>query len=573
MTFNEIGISKELFDAVTELGFINPTPIQENVIPFMMENKGRDLIALAQTGTGKTAAYGLPIIQNVNVNDKSTQYLILSPTRELCIQIANDLIDYSKYVSQLRVVPVFGGASVSNQINLIKKGAQIIVATPGRLIDLMNRNVIKLGGLKTLVLDEADEMLDMGFREDLEEILTNTPKEKNTLLFSATMPNSVMKITKNYMNSPHEISVGKRNAGAENVNHMCFTVHERDRYLALKRIVDFYPDIYGIIFCRTRQETKTIAAKLITEGYNAEALHGDLSQEQRDTVMGKFRIKHISLLVATDVAARGLDITNLTHIINYNLPDDLEIYIHRSGRTGRAGKNGTSIAIINLREKFKIRDLERMIKKSFSHHPVPSGKEICEKQLFHLIEKMEKVEVDNNDIDQFLPSIYKKLEWMEREDIIRRFVSLEFLRFLDYYKDTVDLNMPVDSKKGKRNSSADSGYVRFFINLGRRDDLKPTTLIGMINDNTGVRDISLGEIEILKNFSFFEADGYYRDLILKSFENLTINKRKINIEVAEKKKSGGESRNFRSKSNDKRRSKRPDKDSARFSKRGKKRRF
>ena len=394
----------------------------------------------------------------------------------------------------------FGGASIDRQIQKIQKGVHIISATPGRLLDLINRNVVDLSNVQTVVLDEADEMLNMGFRDELEGILVETPAEKNTLLFSATMPNEVMAIAKNYMHEPIEISVGKKNTGAENVEHLCYFVHSKDRYLALKRIVDYFPNVYGIIFCRTRKETQEVAEALMNDGYNADALHGDLSQAQRDTVMNKFRIRNLKLLVATDVAARGIDVDSLSHIINYNLPDENEVYTHRSGRTGRAGKKGISIIIAGLRDKSKIKLIEKQINKTFKYVEVPTGQEVCEKQLFSLIDTVEKTEVDYSQIDPYLPTIFKKLEWLDYEELIKKFVSVQFNRFLDYYKNMPDLNTPMEVKKtksGKRSASYE--FTRFFINLGRTDDLRPTTLIGMINDYTRTKDIEIGEIEILQN--------------------------------------------------------------------------
>ena len=543
-SFKEIGIEENILKAIEELGFENPMPIQEKVIPHLLQEDCADIVALAQTGTGKTAAFGLPLIQKTDLSKKYVQHLILSPTRELCVQIANDLTDFSKYIKGFKVTAVFGGASIEMQIKAIKKGTQIISATPGRLLDLLNRGVIDISKIKTVVLDEADEMLNMGFRDDLEDILKTTPKEKNTLLFSATMPNEVLAIANRYMKNPVELAVGQRNAGAEKVNHICYMVHARDRYLALKRIADYYPEIYGIIFCRTRKETQEVADSLIKDGYNADALHGDLSQIQRDTVMNKFRIRHLRLLVATDVAARGLDVDNITHIINYNLPDDNEIYTHRSGRTGRAGKAGTSIVITNLKEKGKLHDIERQVKKKFEYKPVPLGKEICEKQLIHLIDRMKSVEVDHKQIDDFLPAVYEKLETLEREELIQKFVSLEFNRFLDYYKNATDLNVPEKTRGDKpdrrERGGRDGGgeeFTRFFINLGKTDDLKPTNIIGMVNDYTGVRNINIGAIEILKNFSFFEADANYTKQILKGFEGKNFKQRPINVEVSEKRKT------------------------------------
>ncbi|MCX6150693.1 MAG: DEAD/DEAH box helicase [Ignavibacteriales bacterium] len=544
-TFDEMGLDEKILKAIKELGFEIPMPIQEKVIPYLMQPKCDDIVALAQTGTGKTAAFGLPIIQKTDTTLKNIQYLILAPTRELCLQIADDLANYAKYKSEIKIAAVFGGASIDRQIQMIRRGAHIISATPGRLLDMINRNIIDLSKIKTVVLDEADEMLNMGFRDDLESILKETPKSKNTLLFSATMPPEILTIANRYMNKPVEITVGKRNAGAENVHHVCYMVHAKDRYLALKRIADYNPEIYGIIFCRTRAETQEVADQLMQDGYNADALHGDLSQQQRDAVMNKFRIKHLKLLVATDVAARGLDVENLTHIINYNLPDELDLYTHRSGRTGRAGKAGISIIIANLKEKFKLQQIEKKLNKKFSHLPVPLGKDICEKQLFYLVDKIEKVEVDDSNIDAYLPEIYKKLEWLDREELIKKFVSVEFNRFLDYYKNTPDLNIPLDEKRSGRSRTTDAGFTRFFINLGRTDELRPVTLMDMISEFTGKRNIEIGAIEILQNFSFFEVDSNYADAILKSFENKKLRNRQISVEVAAARKSEGRSESWK----------------------------
>jgi len=535
ITFEEVGIGKKLLKAIDDLGFKTTLPIQEKVIPNLLSNEKRDIIGLAQTGTGKTAAFGLPLIQNTNTSKKKTQYLILAPTRELCIQIGEDLQSYAKYVKDIKITAVFGGTSIDRQITLLKRGAHIISATPGRLLDLINRKKIDISKIKTVVLDEADEMLNMGFRQDIESILRETPADKNTLLFSATMPKEVRKIANKFMKNPLEITIGKQNVGAENVEHICYMVNARERYLALKRVVDYHPNIYGIVFCRTRRETQEVAEKLLKDGYNADSLHGDLSQPQRDAVMKKFRLKQLNILVATDVAARGLDVDDLTHIINYNLPDETEIYTHRSGRTGRAGKKGESIVIANLKEKHKLKQIEKQIDKQFSYLPVPLGRDICEKQLFHVIDRMEKVSVDETQIDSFLPEIYKKLEWLDREELIKKFVSVEFNRFLDYYKNARDLSKPEDSKFSGGKSKQKAGFTRLFINLGKTDNLKPADLIGMINDNTGIRNIEIGEIEILKNFSFFEIDDKFTGTVLKSFKDKEFKKRKIILEIASKK--------------------------------------
>ncbi|RQW02889.1 MAG: DEAD/DEAH box helicase, partial [Calditrichaeota bacterium] len=479
-------------------------------------------------------AFGIPLIQNTDPTQVSAQYLILSPTRELCLQIADDLNSFAKFKGSIKIAAVFGGSSMDLQIKAIKNGAQIISATPGRLLDLIKRRKIDLSGIRTVVLDEADEMLNMGFREDLEAILEQTPRGKNMLLFSATMPREVHAIASRFMKNPLEITIGKPNAGAENVAHQCYFVQAKDRYQALRRIVDFHPDIYGIVFCRTRQETKEVADKLLQDGYNADALHGDLSQPQRDTVMNKFRVKHLTLLVATDVAARGLDVDNLTHIINYNLPDDPQIYTHRSGRTGRAGRTGTSIVIANMKEKSRLRQIEKLVNKTFTKQTIPGGREICERQMFHQIDRMEKVDVDHAQIESFLPQIYQKLEWLDREELIKKFVSLEFNRFLDYYRNSSDLQEPsLKSEKPAKRSTRLTGYTRFFINIGRKDRLNPTTLIGMVNEFTGIRNIPVGEIDIHDTFSFFEIEGYYLDVLVQSFSNKKLGKQKIFLEPAE----------------------------------------
>ena len=549
-SFEELGLDNNILRAIKELKFENPMPVQEKIIPMMLQDEPQDIIALAQTGTGKTAAFGLPIIHKTDTTLKQVQYLIIAPTRELCLQIADDLKDFASYNRDIKIAAVFGGSSMDRQIQKIKQGAQIISATPGRLNDLINRGEVNLNKVKAVVLDEADEMLNMGFKEELEAILETTPKTRNTFLFSATMPNPLLSIANRYMKNPVEVTIGKRNSGAENVEHVSYLVHAKDKYLALKRIVDFHPNVYGIVFCRTRAETKEVSDKLMQDGYNADALHGDLSQSQRESVLNKFRTRHLRLLVATDVAARGLDVDDLTHIINYDLPDELEIYTHRSGRTGRAGKSGTSIVIANLREKYKLNTIEKQLNKKFVNLPIPSGTEICEKQLFHLIDKVEKVEVDTVQVEPFLPKIYEKLEWMDRNDLIQRFVSIEFNRFLEYYKNLQDLSSPSDSKykerpesksgrSGRGGRSGNSNYTRYFLNLGVTDGLKPAQLIGMINDFTGMRDIEIGQIEILKNFSFFEADSNYQDNILNGFKGQKLKKREINVEIAEKRRGGG----------------------------------
>jgi ATP-dependent RNA helicase DeaD len=583
ITFEELGISKEIVLALVDLGFEVPMPVQEKVIPLLLGEK-TDIVALAQTGTGKTAAYGLPLIQQIDTRNALPQALILCPTRELCVQIAGDLNDFAKYIDDLHVLPVYGGSSYDVQIKALKRGVQIVVATPGRLIDLMHRKAIKLRDVKAVVLDEADEMLNMGFLDSINDILAEVPENRNTLLFSATMPREVAVIAKNYMTNPIEITIGNRNSGAENIKHVYYTVHARDKYTALKRIVDFYPSIYGIVFCRTRIDTQEIADKLIGDGYNAEALHGDLSQVQRDSVMQKFRIRHVQLLVATDVAARGLDVNDLTHIINYALPDDLSAYTHRSGRTGRAGKAGTSVAIINLKEKHLIRQIEKMINKSFIAAKVPGGREICEKQLFNLITKMENVEIENSEIDPFLPAIYKKLEWLEKEDVIKRFVALEFNRFLDYYRNAKDINVFEEKgresfhDKGGKESYRDKGgkesfrdrggkesfrdrggrndarkdgteFTRLVINAGKGDGLYPNNLIELINANSPGKRIRIGDITLGKNDGVFEVDTEYAKFLTQALSDAEFKGASLSVGIAkgESQPNAPERRSFKEK--------------------------
>jgi ATP-dependent RNA helicase DeaD len=516
-TFNEMGLVPELLRAVEELGFSTPTPVQQKTIPLIL-NSGNDLVVLAQTGTGKTAAFGLPVLQLSDIKATHLQTLVLCPTRELCMQITADFTSYSRFMPGFRVVPVYGGTNILAQIKAVKGNPQVIVGTPGRLMDLIRRKVLKLSGIRWVVLDEADEMLNMGFKEDLDTILAETPKERQTLLFSATMPQGISEIARKYMNSPEEVSLGKRNSGADNVSHEYYMVHAKDRYLALKRIVDINPSVYGIVFCRTRIETKEVADKLMQDGYNADALHGDLSQVQRDYVMNRFRIKNLQILVATDVAARGLDVHDLTHVINYNLPDDPEIYVHRSGRTGRAGKTGVSVSLIHTRELNRIKDLERITRKSLVKKMVPGGKEICEKQLFNLVDKVENTVVDQENIEKFLPVIYKKLEWLDREELIKHFISVEFNRFLEYYKDAPDLNTSQREKQEKGRSQDTASFSRLHINLGNKHELNAGTLISWINRHSRGRRIEIGRIEILRNFSFFEVESNQADQLVRELE-------------------------------------------------------
>ena len=520
------------------MGYESPMPVQEEVIPYLL-GENNDVVALAQTGTGKTAAFGLPLIQKINVKNRIPQSLVLCPTRELCLQIAGDLNDYSKYIDGLKVLPVYGGSSIDSQIRSLKRGVHIIVATPGRLLDLMERKTVSLATVTNVVMDEADEMLNMGFTDSINAILADVPQERNTLLFSATMSPEIARISKNYLHNAKEITIGRKNESTSNVKHVVYTVHAKDKYAALKRIVDYYPQIYGIIFCRTRKETQEIADKLMQEGYNADSLHGELSQAQRDTVMQKFRIRNIQILVATDVAARGLDVDDLTHVINYGLPDDTESYTHRSGRTGRAGKTGTSIAIINLREKGKMREIERIIGKKFIAGEMPTGKQICEKQLLKVIDDLEKVKVNEEDINDFMPEIYRKLEWLSKEDLIKRMVSHEFNRFVDYYRNRKEIEVPTDSRsecagksrEGKSSRQAEPGYTRLFINLGKMDNFFPHELITLLNNNTRGR-VELGRIDLMKNFSFFEVEEKQAQNVVKALNRTNWNGRKVTVEVA-----------------------------------------
>lgn len=545
-TFEELGVSPEIRKAIEEMGYESPMPVQEEVIPYLLGN-GNDVVALAQTGTGKTAAFGLPLIQKIDVKQRVPQALILCPTRELCLQIAGDLTDYSKYITDLKILPVYGGSSIESQIRSLKQGVHIIVATPGRLIDLMERKVAHLETIKDVVMDEADEMLNMGFTDSINAILEKVPQDRNTLMFSATMSPDIARIAKTYLHDAKEITIGTKNEGSKNVNHIAYIVHAKDKYAALKRVVDFYPQIYGIIFCRTRKETQEIADKLIQDGYNADSLHGELSQAQRDLVMQKFRQRHLQLLVATDVAARGLDVNDLTHVINYGLPDDTESYTHRSGRTGRAGKTGISIAIVNLREKGRMREIERIINKKFTIGSLPSGKEICEQQLIKVIDEIEKVKVNEEEIESFLPGIYRKLEWLSKEDLVKRVVSMEFNRFLEYYKNAPEIEEPKaggdkrgDSKDRKSRGSdrqktarkAEEGYERLFLNMGKTDGFYANQIIELINRNLKKERIQIGRIDLMQNFSFFEVAEEQAPMVIKALNKASVNGRKVSVEVA-----------------------------------------
>jgi ATP-dependent RNA helicase DeaD len=550
MIFSETGLSKNIQKAIIDLGFETLTPIQQEVIPYLLGNE-TDLIALAQTGTGKTAAFGLPVLHKIDVERKLPQAIILCPTRELCLQIAKDMESYAKYTKGLKITAVYGGASIIPQIKSLKSGTQIVVGTPGRVIDLINRKSLKLQNIEVVVLDEADEMLNMGFKDDLDTILAETPKTKQTFLFSATMPKEVMRISKNYMSNAKTIEVASRNEGAANIEHHYYMVNARDRYKALRRICDMNPDIYGIVFCRTRRETADVADKLMQDGYNADAIHGELSQAQRDHVMGRFRTKKIEILVATDVAARGIDINELTHVINYNLPDDDEIYVHRSGRTGRAGNKGTSIIIAHSREGRKLKLIEKMIKRDLMLMKVPNGDEICQIQLMRLVDKVVTTEI-NHQIENYLPSIEEKLAHLDKSELIKHFVSAEFNRFLSFYKNAPDLNVSGSNNKdrsdrgerkerrgdrkerrGERNGHAEAGHTRFFINLGKEKEMQAHNLIGLINEYTRNRNIPVGKIDIMGKFSFFEVSENFETDILSSFSDAVWNGNRVNVEVSQ----------------------------------------
>ena len=537
-----MGFTPGILKAIQELGFENPMPVQEKVIPLMLGGEV-DIIGLAQTGTGKTAAFGLPLVQATDTEINNTQALILCPTRELCMQITGDLTDYARFTGKLKILAVYGGASIDNQIRSLKKGVHIIVATPGRLIDLIGRGAAKLSSVTTVILDEADEMLNMGFLDSINEILEEVPEGRRTLLFSATMSSEIASIARKYMNSPVEITIGTKNSSADNVSHAYYLIHAKDKYKVLKRIADFEPDIYGIVFCRTRKETQEVASKLIDDGYNADALHGDLSQMQRDAVMQKFRIRNLQLLVATDVAARGLDVEDLTHVINYSLPDDTEVYTHRSGRTGRAGKTGISISLVHLRERHILQQIERRVKKPFKAIPIPTGSEICGKQLFNWVNKLENVVPDHQEIEKFLPDIKERLAGLDREELLKRVVSLEFDRFLDDYRHGEDLIAPVAEREGghERSGRRDSreqypgNYTRLFINLGKSDGFYPEQLIELVNTNTKGRKVPIGKIDLLKTFSFFEVEASYANDLIGALSNATFMDRRVAVEIAQEK--------------------------------------
>ena len=552
--FQDFNLNPAILKAIDELGFKEPMPIQAEVLPILL-NQRTDLVGLAQTGTGKTAAFGLPLLQNIDASKRCVQALVLCPTRELCMQISKDLLSYAKYMPEVMIVPVYGGASIEQQFKALAKKPQIIVATPGRLQDMIRRNRVDFSNVQWMVLDEADEMLDMGFQEDVDAILEYMPDEKNILLFSATMPVEVEKILNHYMKDPVRISIGQRNSGTSNVRHNYYLIRANDRYLALKRLIDYFPSIYGIVFCRTKLETQEVADSLIHDGYNAASLHGDLSQAQRDLVMSHFRQGFTQILVATDVAARGLDVNNLTHVINYNLPDDIDTYVHRSGRTGRADKTGICISLVHVKEKHKVKAIEKQIKQPFERAMIPTGKQVCEKQLFRHIDNLENVDIMRDDIDDYLPIVFRKLNWLSREELITRIVALNFNRFLDYYKDAKDLNVD-DTREGKSSGSKekkqhdDSNMVRLFFGLGKRDHIKPNSLIGKINDVTRTKDINIGHIDLMENYSFVAVDGDHAQFVVDCFADPMKNKDGIRVEITtgEPKEKSGRSKERKSRS-------------------------
>jgi ATP-dependent RNA helicase DeaD len=539
--FEALGLQKSLLDAVADMGFETPSEVQEKAIPILLESE-TDLVALAQTGTGKTAAFGFPLIQKIDSNSRTTQGLILSPTRELCLQITNEMQAYAKYERNINVVAIYGGASITEQARQIKRGAQIIVATPGRMKDMISRRLVDISKINYCILDEADEMLNMGFMEDIKDILSNTPNEKSTWLFSATMPKEVAVIAKKFMHSPKEITVGAKNSGASTVQHEYYVVGGRDRYPALKRLADTNPDIFSVIFCRTKRDTQKVAEKLIEDGYNAGALHGDLSQNQRDLVMNSFRKKQIQMLVATDVAARGIDVDDITHVINYQLPDEIETYTHRSGRTGRAGKSGISMVIITRSELRKIKAIEKMVQQDFIAKKIPTGMEICEIQLYHLANKIKETKI-NKDVDDYLPAITDVLEGIDREELIKKIVTVEFSRFFNYYNKSSDLNSPDSGReRGESRNNADiptSGSVRYFINVGEKDGYDWMSLKDFIRDTVGLGQEDVFKVDVKESFSFFNTEAEVTQKILDKFTEFKVDGRFVNVEVSKSPGGGG----------------------------------
>jgi ATP-dependent RNA helicase DeaD len=545
MTFEELGLREEVLKSLTELGFEAPTPIQEQAIPHLMKDEDCDFVGLAQTGTGKTAAFGLPLISNINLKSSLPQGLIICPTRELCLQITRDLETFSKHL-KCNVVSVYGGADIRRQMTQIKKGVSIIVATPGRLVDLINRKVVKLSDVKTVILDEADEMLNMGFKEDIDAVLETTPDTKSVWLFSATMPKDVARIAKNYMDDPLEVSIGHKNQSNENIEHIYSVVKERDRYEAVKRLIDFHPNIYGLIFCRTKRETATVAENLGREGYSAEPLHGDLTQPMRDRVMARFRSKEIQVLVATDVAARGIDVEDITHVINYNLPDDTENYTHRSGRTARAGKKGQSIVLISPKENYKIKAIEKQMGQTFAQGKIPNAEEICEIQLMKLIQNTIEIQVKEKDIEKFMPQILSSFESMDKTEIIKKFVSAEFNRFIEYYDRSGDVNQRAkdsgrdgEKRRDKGQRARDEGKTRFFLSAGKRDGLNPGALLRVVCDASGINSTGIGRIDIMTSYAFFDVDEEHTDRILKSVNGTDFEGTELSVEVTNTQNGGG----------------------------------
>ncbi|MDE5773053.1 MAG: DEAD/DEAH box helicase [Muribaculaceae bacterium] len=560
-TFEELGVAPELLKAIEELGFESPMPIQEMVIPHLLTQDG-DVVGLAQTGTGKTAAFGLPVLQRIDADKDTAQALIIAPTRELCLQIAGDLADFSKYQENIRILPVYGGSSIDSQIRALRKGVQVIVATPGRLIDLIKRGEVRLNDVHTVILDEADEMLNMGFLDDINEILSHVPEERKMLMFSATMPKEIAGIAKRFMHEPVEFVAGNKNEGSKNVKHIYYMVKAHDKYLALKRIADNNPDIYGIIFCRTRKETQEIADKLISDGYNADCLHGDLSQQQRDLAMKKFRDHVTQLLVATDVAARGLDVDDLTHVINYGLPDDVAVYTHRSGRTGRANKTGVSVAIIHSREKSRLREIEKIIGKQFEYRKVPTPEHIIEKQLYNLADRLERVEVNEQEIDKYLPGVRKKLEWLSEEDLLKRVLSLEFNRLLQYYNNMPDIDLNESDKGGRRDKSdkggrrdkkdkdrrtADAGMERLMVNIGKAQGFFPGNLMELINRSVVGEKPEIGRIDLLPDYTLFDVRKDDAHRIINALKNADFFGQRIRAEIATDRNYSLEAKNRREK--------------------------
>ena len=538
MNFSELELNQSLLKGLEALGFQKPTPTQERVIPPLMSGP-TDLVGLAQTGTGKTAAFGLPLLQMAAFDPPGPRGLVICPTRELCLQITRDLSQFARFIEDVRIIAVYGGASMGEQIRLLKKGAHIIVATPGRLLDLIRRKAVLTGNIQVCVLDEADEMLSMGFQEELDEILRQTPPTKRTWLFSATMPPGAARLAKAYMTDPLEVIAGKRNMGADNIHHTCYVIKEKDRYPALKRLIDYAPDIYGLIFCRTREETRSVAERLMKDGYNAEALHGDLSQDQRNTILRKFRERTLQILVATDVAARGLDVEDITHVINYNLPDEAERYTHRSGRTARAGKSGLSMLLVNTREARRISDLERRAGVRFTMDSIPSGRDICEKQLMAMVEKMVRVDVNHQEIEPYLSPVYKALQNLGKEELIQRFVSVEFNRFLDYYRDSGDLNAyrAVKTEKTKpaarQKHTPGNGMRRMFISVGRLDNIRAGAIVRLVCDKAGIRSDKIGQIDLKRQFSLFDVDRLVAAKVLKALKGAKLDKRTIEVRYAD----------------------------------------